>query len=298
MSTLLAPPSPSPSPPKPSGPFLYGWRDIFRRDANGVLVHDQIPLTLEDVLHPQMGDVISEGSLHDNMRMYVANIARARLAHDPTALVLSDTGVYWDIEELRHHSPDLAIILGVKRQKENWASFFVAEEGVRPRILMEIVSPNTRTNDVEKKFIQYYQAKVPIYIIIDKEEEKGPWSIHGYQRTPRGYLPTPLDERGRLWIDELNLWLGLEDNRLVCHDGDTEEIIPDYTRLTEEFLDVKELLVEEKSLVQLEKAKVEAEKAKVEAEKAKVEAEKARADAAEHRARELEELLARRDGAH
>jgi hypothetical protein len=37
--------------------FEYGWRDVPRTLPNGRVEWEQIPLTLEDVLHLQYGDV-------------------------------------------------------------------------------------------------------------------------------------------------------------------------------------------------------------------------------------------------
>ncbi len=44
--------------PGDDDPFRYGWRDILRSRADGTTFWDQIPLTLEDVLFPEMGDFI------------------------------------------------------------------------------------------------------------------------------------------------------------------------------------------------------------------------------------------------
>ena len=46
-------------------PFYYGWRDRIWQRPDGTWAYEQIPLTRDDVLHPQMGDHIVESSLHD-----------------------------------------------------------------------------------------------------------------------------------------------------------------------------------------------------------------------------------------
>ena len=33
------------------------------------------------------------------------------------------------------------------------------------------------------------------------------------------YYSLPLSEDGRIWLPEVNLWLGVDDGSLVCHDG-------------------------------------------------------------------------------
>lgn len=219
--------------PTPEDPFRYGYREVLRTFPDGKTDYERVGLTLEDVLHPQMGDHIVQSSLHDQIRAYLKNVYRARLAADPTALVLADCGIFWDNPLLRHHCPDVSVIFGVRQQKPNWPSFDVAEEGVRPRLLTEIVSPNTRELDVETKFRQYHMAGVQFYIIIDRPDPDGPWVLRGFERTPRKYLPLTLDEKGRLWINPVGVWLGLKGDLVICYDGETEEEIPDYPELTQ-----------------------------------------------------------------
>jgi hypothetical protein len=46
--------------PGAPNPFRYGWRFVRRTAEDGTESLDQVPLTLEDVLHPQENDVIPE----------------------------------------------------------------------------------------------------------------------------------------------------------------------------------------------------------------------------------------------
>ncbi len=282
MSTLLNQKARAPSPLGEEDPFRIGWRDRIRTLPDGTTRTERIPLTLQDALHPQFGDVLVESSLHDLIRRYLADVFTARTAGDPTALVLSDVGIYWDDPELDHHSPDVTLIFGIKRRKANWSSFNVAEEGVRPRTLLEVVSPNTRVNDVQTKVDHYHRLQIPYYIIVDREKEDSPWNLIGYQYTPLKYLPMSKDERGRLWLEPLGIWIGIKEDRVVCYDGQTDEEIGDYTEISRRLGE--------------EKARAEAEKARAEAEKTRAEAEKTRAENAEARLREFEVELERLRG--
>ena len=49
-------------PGPPGGPysFRYGWRYVRIVRPDGTEDHDQVPLTLEDVLHPEVGDIMPE----------------------------------------------------------------------------------------------------------------------------------------------------------------------------------------------------------------------------------------------
>src|SRR5258708_3874057 len=186
--------------PPPDDPFYYGWRDVRRTRPDGTQYKEQIPLSRWDTLHPEEGDHIVESNLNDLIRDYLADVFRARLANVPETLVLSNTGVYWDHPDLEHHAPDVCAIFGVKEPRGVWPSFSVAEQGVWPRVIVEIVSPNVRQNDIGDKFAEYHLAEVPCYVIIDRERVGGPWILKGYLYSPSGFLPMPLDSRGRLWL--------------------------------------------------------------------------------------------------
>jgi hypothetical protein len=177
---------------------------------------------------------------------------------------------------LRHHSPDVSVIFGVRDPGKFRSMFYVAEEGVRPTVLIEVVSPSTRNLDLEDKVLAYHETEVPYYVIVDRARPEGPPRILAYRRAPRSYVPLPEDDQGRVWIEPLGLWIGTRDNRVVCYDADNNEL-GDYAAVA---------------------LALAAERQRAETEKARAETEKARAEAAEARVRELEAQLMRRvDGA-
>ena len=249
--------------------FPYGWRYVPKQRPDGGVEFDQVPLTLEDVLHPQLGDVIPRNTPHDRDWTYLGEVLRGQVADDPTALVASDLIIVWDVPGLRHHSPDLGVIFGVRDPHAERGSFDVAEEGVRPSLLIEIVSPSYRVNDVETKVDHYHRAGVPWYVIVDREDMDDPVRLIGYRAEADGYVPLPLDTQGRLWLEPVGVWLGTQGNRVICY-SETGEEIGDYVQVT-------------KNLAEAEARAAEAEKRAREAE--------ARAAEAEAKLRELEEKL-------
>ena len=152
----------------------YGWRLVTQTGPDGRLIYTEIPLTLEDVLHPQEGDVIPENTQHDAERNYLAGVARARVAGRGDALVLSDCLIDWGVPGVRPLAPDLAPVFGVVDPGRNRGTFRVVEEGAAPCLVVEIVSPRTRENDVVHKLALYHRARVPWYFLVDQEEEDGP----------------------------------------------------------------------------------------------------------------------------
>jgi Uma2 family endonuclease len=267
----------------PADPFRYGWRYLQRERDDGTLEIEQVPLTLEDVLHPQEGDQVTHSEAHQRRCVYLYDVLRARLAGDPTAAVLQDVRVAWDVPELGAHGPDIAVVLGVRARK-NWSTFDVAVEGVRPALIVEVTSPETASIDRSTKLEEYDLAGVPLYVIIDAvlpRRQPIP-RLLGYRQSPAGYQVLPPDERGRLWLAPARLWLGVEEGEIVCYD-EADRPLGDYVALT-----TAHAAAEERAAVAERRAADEA--------RARVAAER-QATAAEARLRELDAELRRlRDG--
>jgi Uma2 family endonuclease len=215
-------PTDSPAAPEPAASpetYPYGWRYARRDLPDGGTTIDQIPLTLEDVLHPQEGDQVTESQPHERRRRYLADVLETRLAGDPTAVVLSDVLVVWDVPRLRPHGPDIAVILGVREQKQ-WRSFDVAAEGTRPALIIELTSPGTADLDRSLKLEHYRRARVAQYVIVDAVRGEQPVTptLFGFQLGPSSYVAQAPDERGRLWLEAARLWLGVEHDEIVCYD--------------------------------------------------------------------------------
>src|SRR5437763_2968946 len=112
----------------PSGPveasFECGYRLVRRKGRNGREQWERVPLTLEDILHPQFGDVHVLSDPHTDDCTYLRTVLKERYAAERSVAILSDCGIYWDRPGLKHHSPDLAVIFGVKKRK-GWDTFHV-----------------------------------------------------------------------------------------------------------------------------------------------------------------------------
>lgn len=201
-------------------PFPYGWRYVERRTPEGHRIMEQVPLTLGDVLHPQEGDQATHSDVHQRICTYLYNVFCGLVAAISGAVVLNGVRVAWDVPGLKAHGPDLSVIFGVGSRK-NWSTFDVAQEGVRPTIIVEVTSPETRSIDLTDKLEEYDLAGVELYIIVDlvRRRDQVVPRLLGYRRTPDLYAVLPPDERGRLWLEPLRVWLGLEGSQVVCFDA-------------------------------------------------------------------------------
>jgi Uma2 family endonuclease len=231
MTPELAPTSPPSTPAKDADPFRYGWREVPRTLPDGRVEWEQVPLTLEDVLHPQEGDVIPERPYHSGERAYLYEVCKSRADRIPDGVIFSDCLINWGVAGMGNHSPDISVFTGLaKPPDDNEGIFPVADQGAQCVLALELVSPHTRTNDVDKKPDHYHRAGVRCYVIVDQEKEAGPRKLLGYRHAPSGWEPMTPDAQGRLPLEPLGLLLGLRDNHVACYDADTGEEMGDYAQ--------------------------------------------------------------------
>jgi Uma2 family endonuclease len=209
-------------------PYRYGWREVQHGSSNGKERWERIPLTLEDILHPEEEDFRVHTDAHNNDCAYLKYAISPRLP--PDGLVLSDCRVDWGVKGLRPHGPDIAAFRGVRRRID-WATFHVGKEKARPLFIIEVTSVHTRVTDVETKVDHYYRAGVPHYFIVDaiyEDEQTRVLELIGYRRGKSAYVRMKPDANGRLSIRAVGLLLAVESGRARLYDAATGERIPDY----------------------------------------------------------------------
>ena len=158
-------------PVDPNDPFPYGWRYVKKTARNGSETMVQVPLTLEDILHPREEDVHLLSDPHTEDVYYLRWAFRRALTGTRGAIVLNDCRVAWDKEGDFGHSPDCAVIFKV-RKKERWSTFNVVKEKTKPALIVEVTSPSTRSTDLVSKVSEYAEQKVPHYVIADARERE------------------------------------------------------------------------------------------------------------------------------
>ena len=274
--------------------FRFGWRFVTRRRSNGTTVSVQVPLTMDDVLHPREGDCIPENTVHNDERDYLKNAFRIGLKKRRHVRVFSDCIIKWGVAEVRDHSPDVSVFANVRDRQRRWGVFPVAEQGARPLLVVEIVSPDAsepraRNNDVVFKREHYHRVGVPLYLIVDQQRQGGPRRLVLLRRTAEGYEEVPADEQGRVFLEPVGVFVALRENRVVCYDAKTGEEIFDYPELADARQDA-----EKRAKAAQRQTKAAQRQAEAAEKKALAEAE-AR-EAAEKKLQELEEELRRLRG--
>lgn len=284
MSTATTDIPVAPIPPASPDPFRYGWRYV-KGDEGGNESYRQVPLTLEDVLHPQEGDFIVNTELHNILATYLKLALQAHLSTSKGVVVLGDTRIDWGSPHGWAHGPNVVAFSGVKRWSRHDGTFYLKDCGGRVDLAIEVTSHSTRGNDYGAKKREYYLVGVPQYVIVDVPEkgELGAIQLFGFKAGARQYEPIVPDAKGRIWLETARLWIGVEGERVVLVD-EQGNLLPDYHELQ------AQKAQEMNARLQAEKARADAEKARAEAEKAKRDVE-SKLSAADDRIKQLEEEL-------
>ena len=275
-------------------PFFYGWRYVWETDENGDMRHVQRPLTAEDVLHPEEDDFIMNHIAHDTDVVYLRDVLARISAIREKTRVLREVRVDWGVPGVRAHGPDVVFFTNVREvERRSRGTYKPKDFDASPLLVIEVTSPSTRAGDLDAKVNHYYKAGIPYYAIVDYLPETGlnHAVVLGYRATADGYVRLPLDERGRLWLEPIGLWLTWEHGFAVCYDNAGERILTDAeldVRLREVETRSEELsdLAEEAILARKDSERREADAAKLAAAEARkrADAESRAADEARKRA--------------
>ncbi|NEP14565.1 MAG: Uma2 family endonuclease [Symploca sp. SIO2C1] len=212
------------------------------------------PCSPKEIL-PTMYDLPSEDpeepGLPDQFHLLQAQLCSAtfRPPHYPSDRIFSasDLNLYYDPQ---HHSwykrPDWFAVLGVSQfyeERELRLSYVTWQEGVRPTVAIEFLSPSTRAEDLGEternrkpptKWEVYEQILgIPYYIIFDRLTNE----LQVFQLAGTHYRKQALTQE-RVWLPGLQLGLGLwrgeyqerERKWLRWYDSDGNWILTDAER--------------------------------------------------------------------
>ncbi|HEX3557343.1 MAG TPA: Uma2 family endonuclease [Thermoanaerobaculia bacterium] len=209
--------------PKDADLFRYGWRPRYVHLPGGKVEEQRIPLTAADLLDPQIGDVIlTQGGPHATLATDLHDLLKRYFRRDGSVLVTFDRKMLWGIPGLQEPSPDVAVIRGVrnKHRAARSTSFDVSKEGVRPCLVLEVVSPQyeeVRNNDyVDKKQI-YERAGIPEYVILEPTlTSEDHVLLTGYRLGSAGrYQPVEPNAEGHLLSETTGLLFGEDEDGSV-----------------------------------------------------------------------------------
>ncbi|MEA2602608.1 MAG: hypothetical protein QOF89_3600 [Acidobacteriota bacterium] len=206
------------------GPLLQRWID----HPDGRVEFVERPLTPEDFLNPQLEDKVSQGKRHARFRRRLTDLLARHFG--PAAQVLEDV-VHELGPGLPCPAPDVSVVLGEDAGYGDEDSFSVTKEGVRPTLILEIVSPSKRSirevDEVDKVEV-YSRAGVPEYLLVDLPRRGNGYrlGLKGYRLGADGrYRPLEPDAQGHLLCKATRLRF------FISPGGDRIEVIDDATGL-------------------------------------------------------------------
>jgi Uma2 family endonuclease len=184
------------------------------------------------------------------------------------------------LQERAFRGPDVFWVGGVDpdRERKVWIAW---EEGGRlPDVIFEMLSPSTAKKDrTEKRDLYARVFRTAEYFLYEPETHE----LEGLRLADRFYQPIQPDENGRLWSEQLGVFVGLWRSPLL------ERSAADWVRLFRSDGSLIPTQAEEKD------QQFQAERQRAEAERQRAEAEGQRADMAEAELARLRTLLEERD---
>ncbi|MBI3763713.1 MAG: Uma2 family endonuclease [Chloroflexi bacterium] len=202
------------------GEMERGWRYVRVTLPDGNETFRQVLLTPEDYLNPQEGDVMPQRPFHAQANRDLGSMLTTRYANDPVITVFQDLIMNWGIPGLPNPSPDTAVVPNVRDPQKDRGEFKVQEEGTRPTLVVEVVSPQYRKEDREDKVSIYERAGIPELVLLDHREQRGQFvdEALGYRLVNGRYRPIAPDENGFILCETVDLRIGLEHGRVVLVD--------------------------------------------------------------------------------
>ncbi|WP_089935803.1 Uma2 family endonuclease [Candidatus Entotheonella palauensis] len=201
---------------------------------------------------------------------------------DPTTyFVGGNMFVYYSFAQARNRDykgPDFFVVKGVDGSQIR-PSWIVWQEGGRyPDLIIELLSPITAAEDLGSKKDLYEQIfKTFEYFCVDPSDH----SLQGWQLAQGQYVPKPKDQRGWLWSDSLQVWLGFWEGVFQGTPDTWLRLINANGALV---LTGAERAEAERHSAEAERQRAEAERQRAEAEQQRAEAEQQRAEAEQQRA--------------
>ena len=220
--------------PPTDDPFPYGWRNVKSKHPNGTVTWTKIPLTPDDFLNPQLGDYMPQD--HSHARLAVDIQTKLEKYLSDRAMILFDTKLLWGIPGLAEPFPDITVIPAKIDWDTRDSCFDCVKHGVRPCLIIEIMSPQYAGDDTKKVKI-YERAGVQEYIIINPHFKKQAKALEliGYRLTGHSYQRIPLDSQHHLLSKTTGVKFTVDTltkRELILLDGQTNQ--PLLTNLEEQ----------------------------------------------------------------
>jgi len=131
--------------------------------------------------------------------------------------------IYYNQQQLKSRDfrgPDFFVVLGTeKKDRRSWVVW--DEQGQYPNVILEILSNSTKPVDKGPKKTLYQNIfRTPDYFWFDPDT----FELEGFHLLDGRYEPIPATGQGWLWSHQLDLYLGVHENKLRFFTPDGELI--------------------------------------------------------------------------
>ncbi len=160
------------------------------------------------------GDVM-ESQWHRDVMYILIDIVNQHFRDRSDQYCGGDMFIYFSTELAKNRDfrgPDFYYVKGVpKRTRLSWVAW---EEGWRfPNVIVEAISESTRDKDLgEKKRIYEKVFRTPEYFVVEPDRE----TLYGWRLT-NGMYRKIKPENGRLWCEQLELYLGFWEGEYLTY---------------------------------------------------------------------------------
>jgi Uma2 family endonuclease len=180
----------------------YGWRYQLQKKPNGTEYYVEIPLTEADFLDPQEGDRKMQKSKHARCTVEIFNRLDNYYAKDRTTGVFFDLKMEWGIPGLKNPAPDISVVPRLRDKDADLGSFKVKEQGTRPVLVIEVMSPHYQGDDTVKVKL-YRRAGIKEYLIVNPYhgDQRNHYHLTLYRLVGRKYQQIEPDQEG-CWLSE------------------------------------------------------------------------------------------------
>ena len=177
-------------------------------------------LYTEERLPESDGKPMAETDAHRDQMVDLLNALKEYFRDDPQVYVTGNIFLYYrdDAKTRQSVSPDIFVVRGVKKKTRRIYNLDVERKA--PEVVIELTSPNTKTEDLGTKRFIYASLRVKEYFLFDPYREAISPALRGFRLEKGEYMPMA---GARLSSDVLGLHLVIEDDRLRLYDRRTGE---------------------------------------------------------------------------
>jgi len=168
---------------------------------------------------------MAETDAHRDQMVYLLNALKEYFRGDPQVYVTGNIFLYYrdDTKARQSVSPDIFVVRGVKKKTRRIYNLDVEHKA--PEVVIELTSPNTKTEDLGTKRFIYASLGVKEYFLFDPFSEAIRPALRGFRLEEGEYVPMV---GARFTSEVLGLHLVVEDDRLRLYDRNTDERLRTY----------------------------------------------------------------------